>query len=261
MKNWPLSVLWTLLFPILSQAQSPESWIDRLIAVHAPIQTLRCEIRRERTLEGKTTTRLSRVWYARGGRLRVESVTPLPTRVLADGTTIYKWLDGDPDGVRLPVSTAPENEKKQLRQVPGTAEEYLLRLEGAVEEELPPTPDFPRRIGCRLPDPQPYGILSINRSNLLSRIEFFDSPTQTNRLLLAVFSNWKEVLPNVHIPCLHQIRIEATNGGVIEETVRISRIQVNLPMSDEEFSVSHQAPSIHFISPEMMEQKLKGRKK
>lgn len=83
-----LLLLFGLLVSLETRSEEPsESWIERLIAVHRPVETLRCDIRRERTMAGKTTTRLSRVWYARGNRLRVEGVSPLPTRVLADGTT------------------------------------------------------------------------------------------------------------------------------------------------------------------------------
>ncbi len=252
----PLLLCAVLLFPMGVPAEAAESWVERLIATHAPIESLRCEIRRERTVEGKTFTRVSRVWYARGKRLRVETLAPLPTRVLADGTTLYKWLDDKPEGVSMPISEAPENEQVQLEQVPGTPEEYLFRLRGAPEEHLAPTPEYAVRIGCHPPHPHPYTVLSLDASNRLVRLEYFGPNGGTNRLLLALFSNWSEVLPGVRIPCLHQITIWGSDGVPIEETVRVSRLRANEPIPPDEFDVSRHAFSVRFITPDAMKDKL-----
>jgi hypothetical protein len=253
-----LPLLFGLLVSLETRSDEPsESWIERLIAVHRPVETLRCDVRRERTMAGKTTTRLSRVWYARGDRLRVEGASPLPTRVLADGTTIYKWIEGNPHGVRWVLSDAPANEQQQVRQVPGTVEEYLLRLRGSHETLLPGTPEYPIRVACHLEASDLRAILSLDPSNRLCHIEYVEETATQPRRMRIVFSNWTELRPGVFMPTLHRIHIEHDQRPPIDETVVISRVSVNPTFNPEEFDIARHAPNIRFVSPAEMERLLK----
>lgn len=235
------------------------SLAENLITGNTRIKTMRCEIRREQAVDNGTLQMLSRVWYKRPDRLCVETVLPETRRIVADGTAVYKWIEGETNGVRLLIDGAPEAELIQVRKVPGTAEEYLMRLRGVPELVLPETDGFPVRRAYTPEAPHPYTILSLDATGRLARLEFFDPENRTNRLLVAEFSGWKEVLPGIWIPCLQKTAVRGRDDGTVNETLRISGLVVNEPITPEQFDVNRQIPGVHFLTPPEMEEKLRRR--
>jgi len=257
-----LGVWMTIGLPALAgsvRSSAAETLAERLLAENERIQTVRCEIRRETDMSGRITTMLSRVWYRRPDRMRVVTETPAPRRILVDGAVIYKWIEGQPEGVRLPLADASAAELVQVRRVPGTAEEYLLRLRGLPETELPPTAEFPVRRGYEPPEPHPYTVLSADDLGRLARVEFFDPANRTNRLLRADFSGWKEVQPGCWIAVTHKTSVRGRDGTVAEETLRVSGLAINEPLDDTQFDVARWAAGITFLSPDEMSARLRER--
>jgi hypothetical protein len=233
---------------------------DRLLAENGKILSVRCEIRRETEVGGTTVPTLSRVWFERSDRLRVETVTPDARRIVVDGKAIYKWIDGQKQGVRLPLAEAPGPELIQVRRVPGTAEEYLLRLRGLPETELPAEAGFPVRRAYTPSAPHPYTVLSLDATGRLARVEFFDPDVRTNRLLRVDFEGWKEAKPGIWIACLQKTEAWGRDGMEVRETLRVNALAVNDPIEPEQFDVVRQASGVQFLKVEEMAELLRREK-
>lgn len=233
--------------------------VDRLLAESAKIRSVQCEIRRETEVGGTVVRTLSRIWFERPDRLLVETVSPDARHILVDGKAIHKSIDGQATGVRIPLTGAPEPELIQVRRVPATADEYLLRLRGTPETTLPPEIGFPVRRSYASPEPHPYTVLAMDSTGRLSRLEFFDPIARTNLLLRVDFGGWNEIKPGMWIPCLHKTEAKGRDGLDVRETVRISALVVNEPISPEHFDVVRQFPDVKFIKPEEMMELLRLR--
>jgi len=234
---------------------------ERLLVGHDAIRTVRCDIRRETAVDGRRVKTLSRVWYARPDRLRVETVTPEPRRILVDGTNIYKWVVGHAEGVRIPLAEAGDAELLQVRKVPGTAEDYLLRLRGGDEQVLESTEAFPDRRGYRLPGSESVAELEMDAAGRLARITLFNDADRARRLMQVEFSAWREPAAGIPFPCLQKAVVNGPDGKTIRETVRVSALAVNEPFDASLFDVSPQAASIRFISVDEMARRLADREK
>lgn len=226
--------------------------VQQLIATNEAIRTVRCDIRRETLVDGRRVHTLSRVWYERPDRLRVETVTPEPRRILVDGTNIYKWVEGHAEGVRIPLAEASDAELLQVRKVPGTAEDYLLRLRGVPEQELPPIEGLPVRRGYESPEPHPYAELAMEPEGRLARVSLFSAADRTNRLMEVDFSGWREAKPGIWIPCLQQATVAGPDGQTIRETVRVSALVVNEPLDASLFDAAPVAASVRLVSVDEM---------
>jgi hypothetical protein len=260
--NYGLALLATILTTSLSQAEDTAATplVDRLLEANAKIRTMRCEIRRETEAEGITVPTLSRVWFERSDRLHVETVTPDTRRIVVDGQTIYKWIDGQTNGVQIPLSEAPAPELIQVRRVPATAEEYLLRLRGIPESTLPPKDGFPVRRAYTPPAPHPYTVLALDETGRLARLEFFDPSTHTNQLLQVDFGNWREINPGIWVPCLQIAKANGVNQPKVRETLRVSNLSVNEPIDPDHFNVVRQATGVQFLKPAEMKEHLRRQK-
>ncbi len=233
--------------------------VDRLLAENGKIRSIRCEIRRETEVGGTRLPTLSRVWFERPDRLRVETVTPDARRIVVDGQAIYKWIDGQAQGVRIPLAEAPESELIQVRRVPATADEHLMRLQGLPETVLPPEGLFSVRCGYAALPPHPFTVLSLDATGRLARLEFFDTPACTNRLLVVSYAGWQEVKPGIWIPCLQKTQARARAGTDVSETVRVNGLVVNERIESGTFDAPNQAAGVQFgNTDEMKELLLRG---
>ncbi len=228
------------------------SLVDALLAESLGIRTIRCDVRREVVVDGVRSATLSRVWFKRPDRLRVETLLPVPRRIVVDGKTIYKWIDGEPDGVRLPLQEAPPGELLQVRRTPGTVDEHLMRLRGAIETDLPPSEGFPVRRGYQSPAPHPYTVLSMDETGRLAALEFLDPEDRSRRLLRTVFSGWVEPVPGIWIACVQRTTASGPEGTAVSETLRVSGLRVNEPMSDELFEIGPEGADRVFLTPSEM---------
>lgn len=253
MRIYGLLCLCVVMMVGLVRAQTNEvSLADRLVAENESIRTMRCDIRRETDVNGKSMTTLSRVWFERPDRLRVETVMPDARRIVVNGTTIYKWIEGREEGVALPLADAPENERVQVRKTPGTMDEHLIRLRRIPEEVLPPADGFPVRRGYTPADPHPYTVLSLDAQGRLARFEFFENADQTKLLLRTDLENWREPQPGIWIACVQKTEAKGRDGISIIETLRISGLTVNSLMEASTFDEKIQAAGIKFVNQEEM---------
>jgi hypothetical protein len=242
----------------LVAAESEPTLVDQLIQANRRIRSLQCDIRREVESGEKIVTTLSRLSFRRGDRLRVETVTPAPRRIAVDGIAIHKWIRGHQKGVRIPLKDAPAPELLQVRRVPASGEEYLLRLKDASETVLAPTTEFPTRRGYAPSTPHPYVILSLDDNGRLARIEFLDPDNHSKRLSRIDFGGWKEAAPSIWIACTQLTETQARNGISTHETLRVSRLKVNQEIPDQTFDPAHWASDVEFVAPTEMLKHLSG---
>jgi hypothetical protein len=241
----------------LAGEPAPVPVVERLLAESGKIKTIQCEIRREAEAQGQAVPTLSRVWFGRPDRLRVEMSVPEARRIVVDGVGIHKWIEGQTLGVRIPLTEAPPGELIQVRRVPGTADEQLMRIREYAEKALPPTEAFPVRCAYEPPAPHPYTVLSLDATGRLARLEFFANSDATNRLLLVEYEGWKEAKPGIWIPCLQKMEARGRDGSSVRETLRVSGLVVNEPIPPETFDPLKKAPGIRFLSPEEAQKALK----
>lgn len=226
--------------------------VERLLDESGKIQSLQCELRRETEAGGATVRALNRVWFQRPDRLRVETATPEARRIVVDGTAIHKWMDGQAAGTRTLLTEAEEWDLFQVRRVPATADEYLLRLRGTPESALPPEAGFPIRRAYTPSAPHPYTVLSLDETNRLARLEYFSPDARSNCLLRVDFGGWKEAKPGIWIACLQKIDIKGSDGTAVRETLRVGTLTVNEPIEPEQFDAARWMPGVKFITPEAM---------
>lgn len=236
------------------------AWIEQLIAASAPIRSLRCETRRETEMNGARFVILSRVWFQRPDRLHVESAAPMPRRIVVDGTAIHKWVEGYPDGLRLPLAEAPEAELIQVRRVPGTAEEQLMRLRGLPALELPPTADFPVRRGFRPPAPHPYTVVSLDAEGRVARVEFFESEQSERPRLRTDYSGWQRTPEGVWLAAVQRTTARTADGGEVVDTLRLSGFAVNIEIEPERFDPARWARGVRFRPLAELTEELTGGK-
>lgn len=235
-----------LLLALLSSAAPvtrAETLAERLIASYDGVQAVQCEVRRDSSAGGRMGRRLSRVYFRRPDCLHVQTVSPLPRRIVADGTNLYSYIEGDPRGYAAPIAKLDEKWLLSLRQVPGTPMDHLLRLRGVPEEELPATAEFPVRRGY-LKEPV-YVILSLDASNRLARVEFFEGSALGARTGLFEYGNFQEPLPGAWFPCLQKATLYAFGEETVE-TTRINQLAVNGPIPDNLFNAAPFFPGIAF---------------
>ncbi len=201
-----------------------ETLAERILASYDPVRSVSCEVRKDSEAGGRTMRMLSRVYYEKPDRLHVDQPAPIPRRIVADGTTFYSYIEGDPKGFSRPIAKLNEEMQINLRKVPGTAMDHLLKLKGVAETNLPPTAEFAERKGYDTG--KLFVVLSTDATGRLARIEFFSSPAMEETNLRCDYSDFRQVDGGAWIPCLHKAVLRL--GGVeSRETTRVDNLAVN----------------------------------
>lgn len=162
----------------------------------------------------------------------METVTAPRRRIVADGTRFYSYIEGDPKGYVQAIEKLGRDWMISLRQVPGTAMEHLLRVQGFPEEQLPAA-GFAARVGIRLDGR--YAVLSLDEKGRLVRVGYFEDESRVNRLAVHEYGNFEEPIPGVWIPTVHRAALRLPNGRETTEQTRISGLRVNEPLSSALF--------------------------
>lgn len=225
------------------ESHADDTLAQRLLASYQPVESLQCEIRKDTTSPAGQMRRLSRVYWRRADQLHVDGVAPVRRRIVADGTTLHSYIDGDPKGFASPITKLDESWLISLRQVPGTPMEHLLRLRDLPEEELPASAEFPVRRGYA--KERVYVVLSTDASNRLARVEFFSGRNQQEQTGQYDYSSYQEPVAGVWIPLVHKASFQH-QGERTEETTRVSNLAVNSALSDQLFSPATFFPGVEF---------------
>ena len=226
----------------MSQA---DTLVHELLAGYDRIQSIACEVRRDADSKESSVKALSRVHFQRPDRLHVDNISPLPRRIICDGTNFFSYVQGDPKGYSRPVVKLEPDMLVSLRKVPASAMDHLLRLKDVAETNLAPTADCPVRKGYETG--KMFAVLGLDASNRLARIDFFTGPDQKQHTAEARYGNFIEALPGVWLAALHQSTIWL-GGQENHETSRFDHIQINQPIAPELFNPSLYFKKVSFVS-------------
>ncbi len=217
---------------------------ERLCAQYDAVKTLQCQLRRDTEASAGSLRKLSRIYFQRADKLHVDNVAPLKRRIVSDGELFQSFIVGDPKGFSRPVAKLDRDMLLSLRQVPGTAMEHLLRLQGVAETNLPPVEGFPVRRGYDTG--KNFVVLALDASNRLARADFFATAAQQQRIARWDYSQFQEVAPGVAIPCLHQALI-TINGKESRESVHVDNLVVNQPIPANLFQPALFFKGVEFV--------------
>lgn len=219
---------------------------ERLASPYTAVTSMTCTVRKQVMTQGREALHLSRVWFARPDRLRVESLLPVKRLIIADGLDLYYHIAGDSCGLKRAIPDLGEDMRVEIRRVPGTAMEHLLRLLGLPEVALPPEPDWPLRAGYDTG--RFFAVLNVDKDGRLGRVEVFDSKKMGNKLGRYDYSAWRELAAGVWIAC-RQEACFIYEGNEIRETTRIENPVVNKEIAAGLFEAAQAFSGVTF-SPE-----------
>jgi hypothetical protein len=222
-----------------------ETEVDQVLGQYDRVQSVSCEIRKDTQMDKDNVRTLSTVYLLKPNRLHVENFSPVERQIIADGTNLYYFVKGDPKGFSRPIGKLDEDWKRQLVRVPGTAMEYLLRLQGMPETNLAATAEFPVRKGYQAA--KWFSVVSLDASNRLTRIEFFDSADMRNRVACADYTEFLQPVEGVWFPCLHKIQF-TKDGVTVTEVSRVTNLRVNTPVPADCFSLGPFFKNVKFVS-------------
>lgn len=214
------------------QASATDALIQRMIASYDAVETLSVDARKDIHAGEDRIRMLSRVWFARPDRLRVENSEPVERLLLADGQNFHVTVAAHHRGLRQPISDLDWVRLAALRTVPGTAMEDLWRLIELPEIELPPTDEWPLRRGYDAD--RHFVVLSMDAQNRLRRLDSYESAEMKSHRGEIIYDNFVEAVPGGWIPRLHRSRI--LDGEIeIREIRRFSNLEVNGTIAPERF--------------------------
>ena len=195
---------------------------------------------------------LSRVDFARGDRMHVETVAPLARRIVCDGTRFRVHMEGEPHGCEAAVSKLPDVMLLNLRSVPGSPEMALQPLAGVKEVPLPATSAYPRRAGYD--NGKTFTVLSLDDAGRLALIEVFDGAGMPKRVATTKFTGYREALPGVWFATVQKTEAKL-RGKMRTETQRISNLTVNGTIPEKRFDPEAFFEGITFVDdPEALEE-------
>jgi len=228
----------TLLFPtlsllLLSATAHAGGEVDRLLAEYAKIDTVTCQIRRTKDGAAGKMRFLSRVYWTSKGELHAEGIAPLKRRTIADGKTLWQYVEGDPKGFSRPINALSEPMTISLKMVPGTAMDQLLRLAGREEVAVAGKEGSGKCIGIQA-DGQ-YITLQFDDLGRLIAIDFFSSADMQEQTAGYRYGDFSEVLPGVWVPTTHEVELHK-DGIDFSETVKVDRFIANQPIAQSLFN-------------------------
>lgn len=221
--------------------------VQALLDGYASVQQLSCEHRRDiQGTDGNTVRFLSRIWFRRPDRLHAENLSPMKRRTVCDGTTLRQYTEGLPRGFARPVTELEGDALVNLRMLPGSNSNWLEPLRSLPETDLPPSDGSPssRRVACTGPG-KPYSILTFDADGRWTRLEMYGSPDMADRLLLADFSDFAEIVPGVWLARRQRIEL-SMDGTVRTETVRLDNLSATAPIPDAMFDSTPFFPGVTF---------------
>ena len=212
----------------------PADVLPALHRLYAPVTNLTCSVRR--TTSGSlrhNATLISNVAYARGDRLNVETISPIPRRIVIDGANLHARLP-EGSGIEVtPVADLPPPLLANLRSVPASPEELLAAVAPSSAADLPPVAPAARQIayGPLVPDaPAQLTVLSLDESGLVLSIASYASADRSTLLATTTFSAPTYPLPGIPLYQRQELQTSDAAGVALRTVSRFESIRVNIPL-------------------------------
>ncbi len=196
------------------------------------VTSLTCTVRREVPVNGRKVSVVSRVAFARGNLMNVETLSPSRRRFVMDSEFVWGMEEDEKAPTKTPISEVAPNQLANIRSVPGSPEELLSPFVKAdvVRDIVPAASPYARQILLQSDKSRtPASVVSFDDQGRVARIETFLDEARTTPLSTVVFISPQEVLPGVWI-----FRTQKTEtvieGRSIKTTSRFDDIRVNEPL-------------------------------
>ena len=201
-------------------------------AQYGGVTSLTCTVRREMPVGGRKVSVVSRVAFARGNRMNVETLSPSRRRFVMDGEFVWGMEEDEKAPTKTLISEVAPNQLANIRSVPGSPEELLapFATTDSAEDIAPSAPAYVRQVLFRTAKARvPASVVSFDDLGRVVKIETFLDEARTTPCSTMTFISPLEVLPGVWI-----FRTQKTEtvveGRAIHATSRFDDIRVNEPL-------------------------------
>lgn len=206
-------------------------------ARYAAVTNLSCTVRRE--VAGGGGELVSRVVFARGGRLDVETLAPETKRVVVDGESA--WSKGPKDKKPRRVAFADQSpaQKASVLCVPASPEEALAPLDPATGADRPaPDAPFARQTVFLFRD-APAGapgraVVSLDAAGRVRAVDLFSDEALRWRVASYSWDAPVEVLPGVWL-FARATAETAVDGAPVALATRFDALRANQPLDAGRF--------------------------
>ena len=198
---------------------------------YAAVTNVSCTVRRETESGGSSTGEtVSRVVWARGGRLNVQALAPAQKRTVIDGVSVWSAAKGDRPSVRAVPDQNPV-QAANLFSVPASPEERLAPLDPATASEIdPPAAPFARQIALRPRSMSEGGaaatVVSFDAEGRVVRLEAFADESRTALLATLSFESPVEAVSGAWL-FGREVFETAVDGRPVRTSSRFDRLRVN----------------------------------
>ena len=217
---------------------------QRVTASYRDVVTYSAEVRKTTEAGSRSVRLLSRFFARRPDCVHVDNVSPMQRRIVADGNRLYYYEKGAKRGFSRPIAELDADWLVQLRSLPGTPLEHVIRLQDTAETELPASVEHPIRRGYATP--KVYVVLCANRDERIERIEFYRQADLKERTGQCEYRDF------VREAGAWFARIEKTSldrkGDPVSETRIVESIVVNGPVADSLFRPDAFFDNVEFVS-------------
>ena len=181
---------------------------------YAAVTNVSCTVRRETESGGSSTGEtVSRVVWARGGRLNVQALAPAQKRTVIDGVSVWSAAKGDRPSVRAVPDQNPV-QAANLFSVPASPEERLAPLDPATASEIdPPAAPFAT-------------VVSFDAEGRVVRLEAFADESRTALLATLSFESPVEAVSGAWLFGREEFET-AIDGRPVRTVSRFDRLRVN----------------------------------
>ena len=167
---------------------------------YAAVTNLSCTVRRQ--LPDGGGEMLSRIVWARGGRLSSETFSPEPRRAVVDGESAWTKGPKDKKPRRVAFEDQSPAQKASVLCVPASPEETLAALDPATGADLPsPAPPHARQASFRFlgapPEAPARAVVSLDGAGRVRAVDLFSDEACRWRVASYAWEAPVEVLPGV----------------------------------------------------------------
>ncbi len=208
--------------------------LDAVHAQYAAVSNVSCTVRRDATAgTGGKIEVMSRIVWARGDLMNVQTVKPAARRVVIDGKTVQVKGPGDNAPAIYQTTNQTPTQVANLRSVPGSPEELLAPLAGLAAADRPAVKPFARSVAFTDADSrEPIAILHIDSAGRVAKLEYTGGKEPSDPPSSTTFHGAFEALPGVWL--FRRVETEARiDGRTLRLVSRFDKFAVNgdLPAS------------------------------
>lgn len=237
-----LTVASALVAPASLEA-APGAVLDAVFASCAAVTNASCTVRREVTVDGRSATIVSRIDWARGDRLCVQTLSPEPKRTVIDGTNV--WMKGvkDAEPRHWWVKDQAPSQFASLRSVPGSAEEALAPLRDFPEVVVlvGAMSPYPRTLRYSGAESGATAELCLDGEGRPAEVDFWPGAPEGPPAERVLFESPEQVVPGGWV-FRRQIRETTVDGKTIRTVSRFDDLRVNTDLPDSVFSATTYFP-------------------